>query len=169
MRATLLDMWRTMKFINTETKIQVNIEGAIIRQMEELCKDSRNKETGGILIGYYTSDLKKIVITEVTGPPPDSKKGWAWFYRGIQGLKELLINRWKNKEYYVGEWHFHPNNNANPSLQDIQQIKDIAKSKRFNCPEPLLLIISGNNNLYKMTTHIYFNGKVASFKGIQSV
>jgi len=114
-----------------------------ISVMVECIRSSKINETGGILIGYYTEDLKHSVITKVTKPPADSLSGRYWFKRGIKGLKSLLKDAWKKKEYYLGEWHFHPLGTTNPSNQDLKQMLEIANSKDYHCPEAIMIIIAG--------------------------
>jgi len=104
------------------------------------CEKNRHRETGGILIGYYTDDLITAVITEISYPPRDSKSGYAWFYRGIAGLKQLLIQRWKEPIpcYYLGEWHYHPTKDVEPSMNDIDQMIKISSDENYNCREPVV-------------------------------
>lgn len=126
-----------------ENDLKVLIESKAYERLINIVRSVNNIETGGIIIGYYNVTLTEAIITEVTSQPSDSKAGFSWFVRGIQGLKDLLISRWKvDNEYYLGEWHFHPIGSALPSNVDISQIKKISKDKRFNCPEPILLIVS---------------------------
>lgn len=109
----------------------------------QTCKKAANKETGGILIGYYTDDLTTAVVTESTPPPKDSKSDYTWFYRGIDGLKRLLIRRWKEPRrcYYLGEWHYHPAKKVKPSHDDINQMVRISSEENYNCREPIMLVV----------------------------
>ena len=50
------------------------------------CAESVLVETGRILIGKYTVARDCKVVTEVTPPAPDSKRGRYWFVRGVKGL-----------------------------------------------------------------------------------
>jgi len=102
-------------------------------------------ETGGIILGRYSDDLKYAEILRVLGPTSDSASGGSWFIRGIRGLNRLLRTLWMlRKDYYLGEWHYHPNASPKPSLIDIAQMKVIARSESYNCPEPILIIIGGD-------------------------
>ncbi|MEC2346028.1 Mov34/MPN/PAD-1 family protein [Paenibacillus barengoltzii] len=114
-------------------------------EMLELCKEKMPLETGGILIGKYSEDGTKAIVRKNTGPPQDSKHGSHSFYRGIKDLALLLSNLWSSTgEFYLGEWHFHPNSWPIPSLTDKKQMKMIANDTRYHCPEPILYIIGGN-------------------------
>jgi hypothetical protein len=57
----------------------------------------------------------------------------------------MLERAWGlRKEYYLGDWHFHPFSPPNPSADDYDQMLRIASSPNWKCPEPVLLIIGGD-------------------------
>ena len=130
------------EYENIELKSKIFIEDAAYHKLLSIVADNKNKmETGGIIIGYYDELRQNAVITEFTKPPEDSKAARFRFYRGIKGLKSLLQQCWKEQNYYLGEWHLHPNSNPTPSAADIAQMKKIAQDKNFNCKEPILMIL----------------------------
>jgi integrative and conjugative element protein (TIGR02256 family) len=110
----------------------------------QMCGQSVFHETGGILIGHYTESYDLAIVTGISGPPSDSLRGRTWFVRGISGLQQRLGRLWHKNRYYIGEWHYHPDNSAKPSGTDILQMQEISKSVTFSCPEPVLLLIGGN-------------------------
>jgi integrative and conjugative element protein (TIGR02256 family) len=118
-------------------------------------------ETGGILIGNYTPSLDVAVIDEVTNAPIDSKSGTSWFLRGVQGLQSKLHLFWlsSNKHYYLGEWHYHPHGLPVPSRTDIDQMIRIATSKKYKCPEPVLLLAGGNTGSFQIKAYVITSGK----------
>ena len=124
-----------------------------------------NKETGGILVGYYSTSLRKVYINLFSDEPSDSKSGFSYFIRGVKGLGDFLKRKWdKCNEYYLGEWHFHPANVPEPSGIDISQLKIIASDDRFNCKEPIMIIISRKNNCeYNLTIRLFLNSIVYDF------
>jgi integrative and conjugative element protein (TIGR02256 family) len=65
-------------------------------------------------------------------------------------LKKILKARWEKKQYYLGEWHFHPNASPNPSGQDKRQLMEIANNASYNCPEPIMIIIGGTSTKYAL-------------------
>ena len=111
-----------------------------------------------MLIGHYNEMLDTAVVTRVTGPPPDSRRRRTAFYRGTQGLRELLRDLWRKKEYYLGEWHYHPGGSPEPSSADIRRMHEIAESEDARCPEPILLVAGTN---CEMTMHIFPRGQEA--------
>lgn len=156
-----------MEFLCNELGISVILEEKVCQKIEDIVQKQKSVETGGIIIGYYTASLQKAIITELSDAPIDSKAGYNWFYRGIKGLKKLLADKWtKRGEYYLGEWHLHPNSSPNPSIIDIKQMKKNARNKEFNCPEPVLLIIGGTSFAVEISVTLLFDGKIFSLKEV---
>jgi len=120
--------------------------GATARdQMLGLCVRAGRLETGGVLIGRYTADRRMAEIELATGPGTDSRAGRSWLIRGVEGLQRLLDQWWSGgRGYYLGEWHFHPHAAPTPSGRDTRQMRSIAASPEYHCPEPVLLIIGGD-------------------------
>jgi integrative and conjugative element protein (TIGR02256 family) len=113
-----------------------------------ICADAQGNETGGLLIGHYNDNHNCAIVMEVTGPSADSSSGKTWFYRGVGGLQKLLNTAWRRRrQYYLGEWHFHPGASSVLSGDDTDAMSNTANSLRYNCPEPLLLIIGGKPGL----------------------
>lgn len=112
-------------------------------EIERLCLAAGDRETGGILIGRYTTDRSTAIVFEAAPPPPDSHCGHSTFIRGVVGLRELLHHRWtsRKRRYYIGEWHFHPAEVLHPSSDDIQQMAVIANARNYKCEQPILLIV----------------------------
>lgn len=131
-----------LEFWSIDLQFGLRIEQSQIKRIVHFCEIAQGKETGGVLIGYYTSDLACAVITTVSGPPLDSIATHTHFYRGIVGLQRLIDQLWrKQRHYYLGEWHFHPANEPSPSPDDIRQMKKIASTSEFHSPEPVLLTV----------------------------
>jgi integrative and conjugative element protein (TIGR02256 family) len=117
----------------------------LVEQITSICKEAGSVETGGILVGVYSVDLDCAIVTEVSGPTPDSVKRPTSFIRGIFGLQAWLNKLWKKeRHYFLGDWHFHPYMLPEPSDRDIIQTKEIALSHQYKCPEPILLITGGD-------------------------
>ena len=138
------DLWSAN---NGEYQLEITLDAW--HSLETECADVNGRETGGILIGYYSDDYSTAVITEVTSPPKDSTFGANWFARGAAGLRTLLARRWKNaaqRTYYLGEWHYHPAKHITPSGEDIQQMQAIGQTPKYQCKEPIMLIIGNNIN-----------------------
>jgi integrative and conjugative element protein (TIGR02256 family) len=121
----------------------LRIERIAMRELDRMCRDTGDTETGGILVGVYSPDRAVAIVREATAPPSDSRRGHSWFKRGVEGLRELLAHRWRatNRTHYLGEWHFHPAQVVVPSSRDFSQMVQIAHATDYHCKEPVLVIL----------------------------
>ncbi|WP_260446304.1 MULTISPECIES: Mov34/MPN/PAD-1 family protein [unclassified Nostoc] len=137
-----------LEFWSEDKRLGLKIHRREVSQLLKVCARAGVQETGGILVGFYTESHNCAVITAISDAPSDSHSGHNWFHRGTNGLQRWLNHLWnKDKQYYVGEWHFHPFSNPNPSQIDINEMQKIGDSYSYQCPEPLLLIIGGDPNI----------------------
>jgi Prokaryotic homologs of the JAB domain len=115
------------------------------------CSRSWPHEKGGILVGHYTASLDTAVVTRLPATPLDSRSGSSSFLRGKRGLRQLLVQLWDRpppyRRYYLGEWHYHPDQAPLPSGPDEAQMRQIAAASSYHCPEPLLLIVGGSSGV----------------------
>lgn len=132
------------QFRSSDKRFGVQISETEMTKAVKQCAKARRNETGGILVGKYTKSLDFAVVTSVSDAPGDSQAGGTWFRRGIAGLQSWLNGLWKSKAYYLGEWHFHPFAAALPSGDDLEEMKSIANTESYHCPEPILMIIGGD-------------------------
>ena len=141
-----------LEFWSNDRRLGLRLEPALIYRLQLLCVESGDLETGGILIGYYSSNQDCAVPTEITGAPADAQCGRTWFQRGIFGLKELLHLRWhERRESYLGDWHFHPGGSCRPSGLDIASMRALARDKRARCPFPVLLVVGGQEGVFSVS------------------
>ncbi len=139
---------------------KISIDKKLMDEIYKVCQGALPNETGGILIGYYTEGCNLAVITKILRAPPDSKSGPTWFFRGIHGVKRKLDALWKEKkQFYIGEWHYHPNSSSDLSYQDIKQMTSISNSRSYNCPEPILLIVGGNSLAWENSVYVFPKGR----------
>ena len=152
------------KFVCDECDAIIYLKDIAYRKAMIWVEEAGKIETGGILVGRYSSSLKKVYINDLSNAPSDSKAGFCWFIRGVRGLRDYLKKKWnQNDEYYLGEWHFHPLDVPNPSSTDIAQLKKIPLDKRFNCKEPILIIVSKNSIVYNISINLLLCDSVYSF------
>jgi len=147
-------------FSDDQNIFKISISQMLINEFFEMCQSSLPNETGGIITGNYTENYTCANITEVLKAPSDSKSGPTWFFRGTFGMKKKLDMLWKEKrQYYIGEWHYHPNSSSNLSYQDINQMNAISNNDSYKCPEPILLIIGGNSNSWEYSAYVFPKGE----------
>ena len=130
------------RFRSSAFPLTVDVQEEAYDSMVADCRESTKRETGGVLIGRYSKGGTKAEILEALSPPLDSVSTKSTFLRGISGLSEELASRWKATEsYYVGEWHYHPLGDGQPSGRDISQMIDFAKDADMQAPVPVLVIV----------------------------
>jgi integrative and conjugative element protein (TIGR02256 family) len=131
-------------FRSPDKRLGVQISESELAKAIKQCVRTDRKETGGILVGRYTTTHDCALVTSVSDAPRDSRAGGTWFSRGVAGLQRWLDGLWKSKSYYLGEWHYHPFAMATPSEDDLAEMKSIANTESYHCPEPILIIVGGD-------------------------
>lgn len=113
-------------------------------------------EHGGFLIGKYSSNFQTLVITKNISPI-DFHGFPISFERSVKGIENLfhkLFNQYR--EIYIGEWHTHPDSTTQFSHTDLQAMKSISCSNDVKVVNPILLIISINNDsVNSFTFYLY--------------
>lgn len=132
---------RTLRFEALESPLAVELQWTLMAELLSSARRELPQETGGILLGRYSMDMRTAIVTQASGPPPDSRATPTTFLRGTTGLQEKLDVAWEQSgDYYLGEWHTHPHADPMPSSLDDRQLRQISQGS-YNCPEPLLLIL----------------------------
>ena len=131
--------------------LSVEIPEKPIKRIITVCKSSYPYECGGILIGYYTEDCTSAVVTNITN---QIGKHRTRFFREGSGLIKLLNKYWSKGYYYIGEWHYHPDNSSIPSNTDINTMRKLSVSNELKCPEPILMIIGGKDGNWNYNVSI---------------
>ena len=131
-------------FVTAERGLAVVLNDEVRARLIEHCIRAGQKETGGILIGRYSDLHDQAIVTDVTGPPKDSIRRRFSFVRGLVGVQRRLDRAWRQGDFYLGEWHFHPFMAADPSDGDRTQIIDFSKEPAYACPEPILVVVGGD-------------------------
>lgn len=154
-----------MKLINKNRDLELVIEKKLIERMSSKAIKYYPNEYGGFLVGYYSSDRKSLIITDCIFPNKYKSHQFI-FERSIAGiekkLKELFNS--KKKQYYVGEWHTHPNGSTNYSNTDLRAMINIANDDSVRIKNPVLLIISINRKTINgFSFYLYDNKKLLKY------
>ena len=99
-------------------------------------------EAGGVLVGVYEECA--VYVRHASRPPEDSLATATTFDRGTHGLLHMLRDRWRFGEYYVGEWHAHPDAHSEPSSTDVRSLQAIANTETLQCTTPTLVVLGGS-------------------------
>lgn len=100
------------------------------------------RETGGILIGYWTRSYR-VVITHATGPGPQARHGYSSFmpdHAYCQRVLDEVFDETQGELTYLGDWHSHPWGLVRPSPRDAATMLEIARDRGYCCPRPLLAL-----------------------------
>jgi len=112
--------------------------------MKKEAKDTKNLETGGVLIGYIDKN-SEFVIRKATLPGPKAIKKETYFLKDEEFTQKELENSFQNfgsEGLYLGEWHYHPQGTNSPSGIDVKSLTEIAKQDTYRIDSPLLIILS---------------------------
>lgn len=143
-------------FYSHDGRFAVTLDISAIRVMVGNSATAHRMETGGILIGRYDIDHSTAIVVESTPKPKDSVFNWFSFRRGSSGLKQLLIKRWNVGLHYLGEWHYHPGGSSEPSNSDHHAMAKIAENPKYDCHEPILVIIGGRPpEMFEFSVTVY--------------
>lgn len=133
-------------------------------------------ETGGLLFGERDDALRILWVSDVLGPPPDSKASPRGFVCGTAGVDEAtaaIHKRSRGASQPVGMWHTHPNGAPVPSTDDFAAMTKIITSTDRSLPKQLLLVLGGPgpNNLVGAFLYDRYkpfpSGTVASLRRLQ--
>lgn len=145
------------RYSASDTPVSTRIASAVFESMVVLCHISKAKETGGVLVGKYDKAGIVVEVLEALSPPDDSQRTASTFFRGISGLSEKLTHRWKKSgTHYIGEWHYHPTGDGQPSNQDITQMIEFAKAEDMQSPFPIMVIVfPSDRNQYEIRVFLF--------------
>ena len=127
---------------------RVATDNAVLSILAEYRRMKLPRETGGVLLGHYDLQRRIVYIVDVVPSPRDSREEPFAYYRGCDGLPEVIEEaqqRTGGQLGYIGEWHSHPASySSKPSADDCKQF---AWLQRALSPEglPTLLVIAGDD------------------------
>ncbi len=154
-----------MRIQNKHKDVEVTISDALLEKISRHGVNAFPKEFGGFLMGYYSDDFKVLTITDTilpklyTGTP-------SVFVRSIQGVEKTFEAFYVKKpsQYYVGEWHTHPNGSVHYSQTDLQAMIAIGKEDMIRIKNPVLLILSvEKSSVLDFQLYLYENEKLLKF------
>ena len=131
-----------MKLINKYKNVELIISEKLLANLEEYAVKYYPNEYGGFLIGNYSNDFKQVYIMDCILPKQYSGIPYL-FERKIDGIEKIFEEIFHHKkQYYVGEWHTHPNGSSMYSQTDLDAMIQIANHDSVNIENPILLILS---------------------------
>lgn len=134
--------------------IKVTIVEEAYKLMKKESSDSKDIETGGVLIGHRTSGGQYIIL-RATGPGPQAVRTETRFEKDeeyCQKELERAFKELKDRGLYLGEWHYHPLDSNKPSGLDIKSLTAIAAQDNYRIDKPVMIIFSPSLE-YALTIH----------------
>ncbi len=112
--------------------------------MIRLADAAAPKETGGTLLGYWTTAGDDVVVTNITGPGPGAIHENHRFVPDYdyQDREIVAIYAASGRHHaYLGDWHTHPNGGTGLSRQDRCTLRRIAAHAPARAPCPLMAVL----------------------------
>ncbi len=146
--------------------VEVQIPEGLLNKIVNAGIKMYPKEYGGFLIGFYSEDFKILHITETILPSEyrNSKYSFERSAKGIKGELKRLYSL-NPKQYYVGEWHTHPDNSTQFSMTDLNAMIEITEYKTVGISNPTLMILSINKSgLNDFEFYVYNDKKLLRYE-----
>lgn len=134
----MLRLWRSL---GTAWVADATIE-AMIAEAER----AYPLETGGVLVGYWTSRFDQVVITNATGPGPRARHLRDSFVPDADYHEREIARYYEQSgqlHTYLGDWHTHPDRTATLSRRDHRTLGTIAACPSARAPAPIMAILRG--------------------------
>lgn len=110
-------------------------------RQRSLCKP----ESGGVLLGRLIVGSSDVVVDSVTEPSAKDRRGRYFFRRARRPAQRAVNTAWSGSmgsRNYLGEWHTHPEDDPQPSDDDLTDWRRLARVARFE-QEALFFLIAG--------------------------
>ncbi len=155
---------RVLRVIKKYDDLELIYSEALLNKIGHLAMQHHPNEFGGFLIGKYSEDLKKLYVEDFI--LPKKYKGHRYtFERSTNGLKEHLEKLFLEKnQYYIGEWHTHPDSSIDYSKTDLMAMSQIAQYGEVTILNPILLILSiSKSELNEYKFYLYKDKKLLGY------
>lgn len=154
-----------MRLHNNELDVFIEVEETLIDELSKTGEKYLPKEYGGFLVGYYNDTFKTVYITDYV-LPIKYKNTSTSFERKPDGLENVFIELYKKEpsQYYIGEWHTHPNGLPYPSISDKIALNKIAEDKSTPIENPIMLIIGYNIKITSFAFYVSVNNKLYKYE-----
>ena len=135
------------KWVSSCGRYTVTISASCLSEVLSISRKHAPQEVGSSLLGAYSKDGFCASVLGTAPLPSDSRGGRFTFSRGVDGLVFFFLDifkRTRGRKHYAGEWHSHPGGSVIPSRTDDRNQSAIARNRKTNCPECILVIIGGS-------------------------
>lgn len=98
-----------------------------------------SKEAGGQL--FATFDGHSIQIERATGPGRRDRRSMTFFIPNRLSERREIVRQFEVGLHYVGDWHTHPQPQAQPSSTDIDSFRDMFRKSRHKLAAFVMVIV----------------------------
>lgn len=145
----------------------LEIHNSLIKGIQNEMRRVGAFETGGLIIGEYSTDNSTAIVEKIIYPPENHFYEPCNFELDPKYSNKIIDEEWKQGRRWLGNWHSHPNNSANPSRIDDNVMFDYANSEKANLPEAISLIIGGNDVMgFELSLYLYIKDERFVFNQI---
>jgi hypothetical protein len=131
----------------------IYVDQPLIEKIREARLKRLPNETGGILIGGYDLERKKIYLVDTILSPADSQEYPTAYIRGTAGVETTIAAiDLATAEHlkYVGEWHSHPKGCALEMSEDDQTLFAYLDREMQGIGLPAIMLIAGDDKKYQL-------------------
>jgi len=154
-----------LKFVNKNNGLPLFIEEDLLIELGQIGIKHFPNEFGGFLIGQYSDDLSAVIVNNYI--LPSTYKGFpfsfVWYIDGLVKTFKKIFQ--EQKQYYIGEWHTHPNGSTSYSQTDLNAMIKTVECETVQIKNPILLILSVNEkDCMDYTFYLYSNKKLMPYE-----
>lgn len=96
-------------------------------------------EAGGQLFAHFVGCESRIVLA--TGPRDSDRRSRHTFVPDRIAERREISDLFKSGYHYIGDWHTHPELEAYPSVDDIENFKDVFRKSIHNLGGFVLIVV----------------------------
>lgn len=127
--------------------IRVWVASSTLAQMVKDADFHFPNETGGVFMGYWSSE-DEVVITDAIGGGPRAQRSPMKFLPDAEfqlaGIEEIYRAS-RSSRSYLGDWHTHPRGNLSLSPTDRATLKRIAGTAAARAKSPIMMLLAGGD------------------------
>lgn len=126
----------------------VAVSQQLLREISKQRQERLPNETGGVLVGVFDTQHRRLYIVDHISSPTDSQEWPTAYYRGVEGVPEELtrISECTGRQVvYVGEWHSHPDRCSVRPSEDDKELFAYLQHERLTDGLPAVMAIAGEH------------------------
>ena len=103
-------------------------------------------ETGGVLMGYWSSGSEAVVTDSIDGGPLAQRERTSFYPDSEFQARaiEEIHKRSKGSLTYLGDWHTHPRGRLALSPTDKATLRRIARTREARAGSPIMMLLAGD-------------------------